>query len=118
MQELDLSYNSLTSMYSDIFTDLPSLKLLNVSHNQIINLPQHADIKMQNQLSIINLSHNSILVFPSWFLLHPNIMLINMDYNDISFETFVGDLHETLQMYLGLKTYFMSHLFTIIVDHK
>ena len=61
--ELDLSYNSLVELPSDI-TLLKSLKILNLSHNELIDLPQ--DIGFM-QLRSLNIEDNCLTSLPLEF---------------------------------------------------
>uniref|UniRef100_A0A7E4W751 Calponin-homology (CH) domain-containing protein n=1 Tax=Panagrellus redivivus TaxID=6233 RepID=A0A7E4W751_PANRE len=60
LHELDLSYNRLVELPSDI-AFLKSLRVLNLSHNRLIDLP--GDIGFM-QLRVLNISHNCLTALP------------------------------------------------------
>jgi Leucine-rich repeat (LRR) protein len=64
LEELHLEYNELEAISSEVFTHLPNLQALDVSHNKLTSLP--LSMWMAPKLKDLNVSCNRLRSLPSW----------------------------------------------------
>jgi Leucine-rich repeat (LRR) protein len=83
LEALYLSFNSLESVYTDTFMDLPSLELLQLDDNRIMRIERHAFMNM-DLLKKLDLRGNKLTVISDeTFQNLPQLELLDLAYNEL-----------------------------------
>lgn len=88
LQELDVSRNQIVTLAPEVFRS--SLKKLNVSHNQLQDLPN--TLGDCGDLEFLDVSHNLLTEFPQAFGKLERLKILNSSHNKLT-KLFTGDVH-------------------------
>ncbi|ESO85801.1 hypothetical protein LOTGIDRAFT_167776 [Lottia gigantea] len=81
--KLDISYNNIENLPSDIFQHLPQVRSLNISNNNLTSL--HPDTFIHNYcLRTLDISYNNLENLPSGLLGSKDISLLGLTFFDVS----------------------------------
>ncbi|XP_061721113.1 chaoptin-like [Cydia pomonella] len=131
VKTIDLSQNTIELINLEAFSKLISLKVLNVSCNQIADLEDYerTTVAGVSQVHTIDLSHNAIKAIPdNYFSRFPNLLHLNLSHNYIkSFgeHTFEGLIHlQTLYISdneltkIGVVFARLTNIKELLLDHN
>lgn len=86
--DLDVSFNQLETLLPDTFRHLPNVNCINLSHNQLTDLPDTFLFGACHKLTTIDLSDNLITNFPQMvatdLLRLKKLELLNLSHNQLS----------------------------------
>lgn len=96
---LNVSYNRISKISSEIIQDLPRLEILDLSHNSLSNIHRHAFEDHNIQLKFLNLSHNKLseLNFHDFINLD-HLEELNLNHNHIESIKNAGQISMLLQL--------------------
>jgi Leucine-rich repeat (LRR) protein len=81
LKGLDLPGNKLTDLPEVAINSLKQLKLLNLTRNQIAQLPNNLDLPI---LEVLDLSHNQMKTIPVSVFRFPNLTSLNLAFNELT----------------------------------
>ncbi|RVE46212.1 hypothetical protein evm_009102 [Chilo suppressalis] len=101
LEELDLSYNMLTSLQSPLFTSLKNLHTLHLQNNQLISICDECFSGLKN-LAILYLQNNNITSLNATFI-PLNLSLLDLSSNKIKTLNHSEISHMNALLYLNIS---------------
>ena len=143
MVDLDVSFNMIDGVFPDNFLNLPKLRSVNLSHNQIVSLPDDVlfgacaslktidlsdnliiaihpgtvqDILQIDSLELLNLSNNQLCIIPSELLDQTNTQVV-IKGNPITHFSLQAHQDESSRAYTGIVRGLVQRA-ELTVDHS
>lgn len=106
LAEVDLSYNTITTVHTNTFDSLVSLRIISLSSNRISTLERNSFYNMP-QLAYVDLTHNQLQnISESVFTFLPNLILLDLMFNNLKYLTlkmFKHVTNETMPLRLNIS---------------
>lgn len=106
LTEVDLSYNTITTVYTNTFDSLISIRIIGLSSNRITTLERNCFYNMP-QLAYIDLTHNHLQnITESVFTFLPGLIRLDLMFNNLKYlplKMFKHVSNETLPLRLNIS---------------
>lgn len=113
LKEVDLSYNSLTKIYTNTFDSLINLRTVSLTSNRITSLDMHSFHNLPS-LSTVDLTHNLLTnISENVFTFLPRLLKLDLMFNHLKYLTmkiFKHATNETMPLRLNISYNRLTHL--------